>query len=58
MTNLSELVTPGVALLQPYQPGKPVEELEREYGIVNALKLASNENPLGPAPRPCRRCGA
>lgn len=51
MTNLSELVTPGVALLQPYQPGKPVEELEREYGIVNALKLASNENPLGASPK-------
>ena len=37
--------------LQPYQPGKPVEELERELGISNADKLASNENPLGCSPR-------
>ncbi len=33
--------------LQPYLPGKPVEELERELGITEAIKLASNENPLG-----------
>ncbi len=37
--------------LQPYSPGKPVEELERELGISNAIKLASNENPLGHSPR-------
>jgi histidinol-phosphate aminotransferase len=36
--------------LKPYVPGKPIEELEREYGIENAVKLASNENPLGPSP--------
>jgi histidinol-phosphate aminotransferase len=36
--------------LQPYSPGKPVEELERELGISNAIKLASNENPLGYSP--------
>ena len=36
-----------VKLLHPYTPGKPVEELERELGIRNAIKLASNENPLG-----------
>jgi histidinol-phosphate aminotransferase len=35
--------------LSPYIPGKPVEELERELGIRNAIKLASNENPLGPS---------
>lgn len=46
-----QLATPGVQGLQPYQPGKPIEELEREYGIKNAIKLASNENPLGPSPR-------
>ncbi len=45
-----ERAAPGVAGLQPYVPGKPVEELEREYGIVDAIKLASNENPAGPAP--------
>ena len=36
--------------LKPYSPGKPIEELEREYGIDNSIKLASNENPLGPSP--------
>ncbi len=45
-----ELATPGVQQLTPYQPGKPVEELERELGITNSIKLASNENPLGPSP--------
>ena len=40
----------GVSLLHPYIPGKPVEELEREYGVTNAVKVASNENPLGPSP--------
>jgi len=36
--------------LQPYVPGKPIEELEREFGISESIKLASNENPLGPSP--------
>jgi histidinol-phosphate aminotransferase len=48
---LLQAVVPGVQGLQPYQPGKPVEALERERGIRHALKLASNENPLGPSPR-------
>jgi histidinol-phosphate aminotransferase len=34
-----------------YQPGKPIEELERELGIKDIIKLASNENPLGPSPK-------
>ena len=37
--------------LTPYVPGKPVEELERELGITGSIKLASNENPLGPSPK-------
>ena len=37
--------------LAPYPPGKPIEELEREYGILGSIKLASNENPLGPSPK-------
>jgi len=37
--------------LAPYPPGKPIEELEREYGISDSIKLASNENPLGPSPK-------
>ncbi len=45
-----KLATAGVQQLTPYQPGKPVEELERELGISNSIKLASNENPLGPSP--------
>ncbi len=44
------LATRGVQQLTPYQPGKPVEELERELGISGSIKLASNENPLGPSP--------
>ncbi len=36
--------------IKPYKPGKPIEELEREYGISDSIKLASNENPLGSSP--------
>ena len=43
------LAAPGVQKLQPYLPGKPIDELERELGIRNSIKLASNENPLGPS---------
>jgi len=42
------LSAPGLPGLQPYIPGKPLSELERELGITNSIKLASNENPLGP----------
>ena len=45
-----ELAVPGVRGLRPYEPGKPLAELEREFGIRDAVKLASNENPLGPSP--------
>ncbi len=44
-------VPENIATLTPYPPGKPLEELEREYGITDSIKLASNENPLGPSPR-------
>jgi len=48
----SSAFVPGhVAGLDVYQPGKPLEELERELGITGAIKVASNENPLGPSPR-------
>ena len=40
-----------IANLKPYVAGKPIEELEREYGISGSIKLASNENPLGPSPK-------
>lgn len=45
------MVLPGLAAIRPYEPGKPIEELERELGIGAAVKLASNENPLGPSPK-------
>ena len=43
-----------IRTLVPYLPGKPIEEVEREYGISNSVKLASNENPLGPSPKAIR----
>jgi histidinol-phosphate aminotransferase len=46
-----DLALPCVNQLQPYVPGKPIEELERQYGVTNIVKLASNENPLGPSPK-------
>lgn len=44
------LARASVQRLRPYVPGKPIEEVEREYGVRDVLKLASNENPLGPSP--------
>jgi histidinol-phosphate aminotransferase len=49
--SLQHLIPPWLASLVPYQPGKPIEEVEREYGIRDSIKMASNENPLGPSPR-------
>ncbi len=51
------LAQPGVQKLSPYQPGKPVEELERELGIQGIIKLASNENPLPPSQRALQAIG-
>lgn len=48
---VKSLVNPHIRKLAPYQPGKPMEELERELGIESSIKLASNENPLGPSPK-------
>lgn len=42
---------PAVRKLAPYVPGRPIEEIEAQYGVTGALKLASNENPLGPSPK-------
>ena len=44
-------VHPDIASLVPYVPGKPIEELQRELGLPRAVKLASNENPIGPSPK-------
>jgi len=49
--SFTDLAVAGVRSLKPYVPGKPVEELERQYGVTNAIKLASNENPLGASPK-------
>lgn len=46
-----DLCVDGVRGLRPYEPGKPISELEREYGVTDIVKLASNENPLGPSPK-------
>jgi len=51
-------VAPGIPALTPYVPGKPITELERELGIRDSIKLASNENPLGPSPRVLEALGA
>lgn len=48
---LRDLVNPHIRELSPYVPGKPIEELERELGLTDTVKLASNENPLGPSPK-------
>jgi len=44
-------IHPDIASLSPYVPGKPIEELQRELGLARVIKLASNENPLGPSPK-------
>ena len=41
---------PSVSGLTPYQPGKPVEDVQRELGLARVIKLASNEGPFGPFP--------
>lgn len=50
MTDWLNRTAPGIAGLHPYIPGKPIDELERELGLTETIKLASNENPLGPSP--------
>jgi len=49
--DLRALVPEWIRTLTPYPPGKPIEEVERELGIRDSIKLASNENPLGPSPK-------
>ncbi len=44
-------VHPDILSLNPYVPGKPIDELQRELGLTRVIKLASNENPLGPSPK-------
>ena len=49
-SDLLDLAVPGVAGLCPYEPGKSIETVKRELGLDKVIKMASNENPLGPAP--------
>jgi histidinol-phosphate aminotransferase len=49
--SLRDRVKEHIRDLAPYVPGKPIEELERELGVTRSIKLASNENPLGPSPK-------
>ena len=51
MISAESLVSEGVKQITPYVPGKPIEEIEKEYGVSGAIKMASNENPLGPSPK-------
>lgn len=48
-SSLYQYAVAGVQQLVPYVPGKPIEELQRELGLERVVKLASNENPLGPS---------
>ena len=48
---IDSLVPDNIRQLRAYQPGKPIEELERELGITDVIRISSNENPMGPSPR-------
>lgn len=51
MANAVDLCRKSILNLTPYVPGKPIEEVKRELGLDDVIKLASNENPLGPSPK-------
>lgn len=51
LVSRQRLANPSILAIRPYQPGKPISEVQRELGITDVVKLASNENPLGPSPR-------
>ena len=55
-SSINELLPPWSTRIRPYPPGKPLEEVERELGR-SAIKLASNENPLGPSPKALEAIG-
>src|SRR5277367_3910863 len=48
MATHESIFRPEVAALTPYQPGKPIEDVQRELGLEHVVKLASNEGPYGP----------
>ena len=51
MIEISPLARQTVGRIIPYEPGKPISEVKREYGLSDVIKLASNENPLGSSPK-------
>ena len=51
MTNYSSFANGGITLIKPYQAGKPIEEVQRQLGLKDVIKLASNENPFGMGPK-------
>ena len=51
MIKMDHMVSDGIRGIVPYKPGKPMDELERELGITGSIKIASNENPIGPSPK-------
>jgi len=51
---MTKLIPPHIEKIRPYEPGKPIEEVKRELGLKDIIKLASNENAYGPSPRAVR----
>ncbi|MCM8765561.1 MAG: histidinol-phosphate transaminase [Candidatus Omnitrophica bacterium] len=54
MSEIKLLLRKNIEKVKPYQPGKPISEVKRELGLQRVIKLASNENPLGPSPKAVR----
>ncbi len=54
MRDVAKLARKGILSLKPYVPGKPIEEVQREFGLKELIKLASNENSTGPSPEVIR----
>ncbi|HQP10765.1 MAG TPA: histidinol-phosphate transaminase, partial [Candidatus Omnitrophota bacterium] len=48
---MKSIVKKTILKVKPYIPGKPIEEVKRELGVSDVIKLASNENPYGPSPK-------
>lgn len=48
---IKKLARKNILKINPYQPGKPISEVKREYNVKRVVKLASNENPIGPSPK-------
>lgn len=51
MESQNRIFKSNILEITPYEPGKPISEVQREYGLTDVVKLASNENPLGPSPK-------